>query len=311
MNVLEREEVDDLARQLQLASPPFLSLPFRPRQISLLTTDLDDDRQWREVEVDPSHQPAIAPVAALPRRLREAALAHEPQEPPFEPTLHTGVGQDFVEPNSAVEPAVSQFGQAMGHPLGCDQPEAYCAVEGVRQLVAAHIGGEVDDGEDGTGGREAVHPAPIEGVWGRAKADRTHCAAAAPRPRGEELEGTLVESLEAVQRRRCSARYESIVAEIKQAGLQPAPPREHRAREPIGVRANSYERAGVHVPLEGRPRHAKVERLRARHDLVLVGGQGGEGAQSFVHASKIAQGVRQSSRNRQSVSYRPARRAVS
>jgi len=88
----------------------------------LLAADFDDDRPGREVEVDPGHVAAVAPVHALELRRREPGRAHELEEAPLEPALHAGIEQQIVHEFDPGDAMIAGGGQAAQEGVGRQEP---------------------------------------------------------------------------------------------------------------------------------------------------------------------------------------------
>ena len=168
----------------------------------LLAADFDDDRPRREVEVDPGHVAAVAPVHALELRRRQPGRAQRAEEAPLEPALHAGVEQQLVQqldPGDAVIAAwpggageVSVDGSRSRMALSSALAVAVRPAKPARWMTvrAAFVHGNPST-VDAVGGYEAFTVSNDAGPSVRP----------ARRSGDDELERALVEAVEAEQRR--------------------------------------------------------------------------------------------------------------
>ncbi len=120
---------------------------------------------------------------------------------------------------------------------------------------------------------------PMDGVENTRPTGRRRLSPAGTR----NWSGTLLESVESVQRGCRPPGHQGAVAEVQEAGQQAAPPVQGGAHEVEGARPVDHQQSAGHAPRDPRVAQAGGERLVPGDDLALEGGDGREASVGVVH----------------------------
>jgi hypothetical protein len=251
-----------------------------------------DHQPAGELEVHSRDRAAVASVHLLGDRPRKPGLAHQPEEPPFQPTLAAGVDQCVEHCAATVHSSAVLPECSRAEPLLREQPEPDRRVDRVLGLAC----GEPEDRAVDDESFGADHPQPGDGLDIRPRdrhrrgADGAGARSVSDPSFDDQLGLVGVETVEPHQSCSRAPIHEAVTTKIEEGRGE--------GRQPCGGRPADDERAWTepvdHAPplqlCDGGRIETGVPKLVGGDDGVLSGGQCRDGSEALIHAPTMPEG---------------------